>query len=1043
MILRVIQSNDDDDENAKVLFFIGMRHWMGFKKSHGIAIMVLGIVVSAISGFAGTTNDLVPWADDFEGYTNGTPLVNGTNGWHASSAAVAAQDVVVDTGTMAAKIPFDCSLSNYFVNMGSTNMWVEMRVRPRGYDGTLEPDVNTNIGSLFHVSSNGFFVVHDGDPVALGYTNWLPILTNVMGADITPLNTNWTSWVLVDFYNNYSNRTWSLFVDGELIKTNIGFVNTNISSFSGFGLYNGAMTTYVDNVWAGPGNPPGIGEKGSNWLPYLVTGQGVVTQFVMEGAIAASNTFEIWKTNGPFGIVYSNTSEISWAHVVQTNGSSDGLHQTIAIVYDTAGLTAQTQPYIGTVTVCAVDNEFGIGAMGSPGTVLIHMYVKALAGVILDSLSQVYDGTPRLVTASTTPSGISNSVYITYDGATNVPVNAGSYAVTGLVSDVDFNGTTYVGMATGTLLVEKADQAVTFTPLIGEQITTNHVGLAATAASGGVVAFSVASGPALISSQTNLEFTGTGEVVIVATQPGNANYKPGAATNIFQVVKAVAGVTLDNLVQIYDGSFRPVTATTTPQAGLPVDMTYGGATNVPVNAGSYSVTGAVNHAMYEGSATGTLVVSNANQAIIFPAIGAQLATNSIGLAATSGSGLAVAFSVESGPAVIGNLTNLTFTAGGLVRVVAVQPGNTNWNGAPAITNSFNVTTAPATVILDGLQQAYCGAGRVVTVDTAPTGLTVVVTYDGGLIAPIEIGSYSVIGTIAGAQQYSGSAAGTLVIFMAAQAIDFPSIPKQNVTNIVILTATVDTGKPLVFSVRSGPAMLGNGSNLSFTGTGIVNVVASQAGDEHYLPAAVTNQFEVTGSGKQQYVPGDYTGDGQTEMNVYCPLEMGGYWFSRTCEGRLLLWDYPWGCGFHMTPVCGDFDGDGVGDPAMYDENNGAWYIISMSGQVLAWADIWGGPGFIPVSGDYDGDGQSDLAVYNPLSGEWYVIDAGQLRIICWATRWGGEDFVPVPGDYDGDGIWDLAVYNQAIGSWFIRTVAGSVLVWNEFWGGPELIPVLK
>ena len=57
----------------------------------------------------------------------------------------------------------------------------------------------------------------------------------------------------------------------------------------------------------------------------------------------------------------------------------------------------------------------------------------AAATVTLNGLSQTYDGTPRVVTATTSPAGL--TVTITYDGSATAPTNAGSYAVVGTISD--------------------------------------------------------------------------------------------------------------------------------------------------------------------------------------------------------------------------------------------------------------------------------------------------------------------------------------------------------------------------------------------------------------------------------------------------------------------------------------------------------------------------------------------------------------------------------------------------------------------------------
>jgi hypothetical protein len=160
--------------------------------------------------------------------------------------------------------------------------------------------------------------------------------------------------------------------------------------------------------------------------------------------------------------------------------------------------------------------------------------------------------------------------------------------------------------ATATVAAAKAAQTIDF-PAIGNQVATGRVGLAATASSGLAVSFAVASGPGSIAGGTNLTFTGAGTVAIAASQAGNSNWLAAAQTNSFGVSKAPAQVYLLGLSQIYDGAAKAASATTMP-AGLAVTLTYDGKAWAPTNPGTYAVTGTVNHAIYEGTAAGTLDV---------------------------------------------------------------------------------------------------------------------------------------------------------------------------------------------------------------------------------------------------------------------------------------------------------------------------------------------------------------------------------------------------------------------------------------------------
>ena len=89
-------------------------------------------------------------------------------------------------------------------------------------------------------------------------------------------------------------------------------------------------------------------------------------------------------------------------------------------------------------------------AGGTGGAGKIVLTVKTLSGtVILGSLAQTFDGTPKAAIATTTPAGL--AVNFTYNGSATAPTAAGSYTVVGTI-----NSTNYSGSVTGTLGIAEA-----------------------------------------------------------------------------------------------------------------------------------------------------------------------------------------------------------------------------------------------------------------------------------------------------------------------------------------------------------------------------------------------------------------------------------------------------------------------------------------------------------------------------------------------------------------------------------------------------------
>lgn len=178
------------------------------------------------------------------------------------------------------------------------------------------------------------------------------------------------------------------------------------------------------------------------------------------------------------------------------------------------------------------------------------------------------------------------------------------------------------------------------------------------------------------------------------------------------------------------------------------------------------------------------------------------------------------------------------------------------------------------------------------------------------------------------------------------------------------------------------------------------------------------------------VPGDYNGDGKSDLAVYD--QNSGTWYILSVDGQVILWATQWGWPGAET-VPGDYDGDGISDLGVYDQNSGMWYILSVAGEIIGSGIQWGWYGAEPVPSDYDGDGKDDLAVYDQNSGTWYILSV-QGELIAWQVQWGWPGARPVPADYDGDGKCDLGVYDQYTGNWYVISLAGNAIALGIQWG---------
>ena len=225
-----------------------------------------------------------------------------------------------------------------------------------------------------------------------------------------------------------------------------------------------------------------------------------------------------------------------------------------------------------------------------------------------------------------------------------------------------------------------------------------------------------------------------GRLLILAEKAGNdslvsqSRYITIAQSSpyTFTVAKASATVTFSNLTQTYNGSARPVAASTTP-SGLSTSITYDGSSSAPTNTGSYTVVATVNDANYQGSASNiltvakapaTVVIGNTNQTYNGLARSVTVTTSPSNLASTvTYNGLSLAPADPGLYAVAAAIneinyqgsTSASLTIGG----ISNPTGDTNNNGQPdlleyAIADSSAITTNGSTA---GLVTAQSSGGN--------------------------------------------------------------------------------------------------------------------------------------------------------------------------------------------------------------------------------------------------------------------------------------------------------------------------------------------
>ena len=506
---------------------------------------------------------------------------------------------------------------------------------------------------------------------------------------------------------------------------------------------------------------------------------------------------------------------------------------------------------------CVITNTSG-SVTTTPVALVVN---KLVATVALGSLTATYDGTAKAATATTVPAGL--SVGFTYNTSSAAPSAAGSYAVVATINDP-----TYAGTTSGTLTIATApltvtgvtvankvyDRTTTATPaftgatlnglVAGDSVNVSLVtssvvasfadrlvapakpvtvsGLTVSGSAAANYAFSQPTG--LTASITAKPLTVSG--ITAASRVYDATTAASLTTTAAALVGVVAGdtVTLDKTN--VSGSF----ATKTAAAGKTVQV-----------AGlALAGSDAANYALAQPTATADITAKNLTvsglTAVTKVYDGKTTATLGFGTAALVGiAGL------DTVTLVTGSATG-TFADANAGINKTVQAAGLTLGANDAANYTLTQPTATASIIpataaisIAGLSQVYDGTPKSITVTTLPTATNLVVYSNPGGVAPTDAGSYTVTVTITD-NNYSGSAAGTLVIAKAAQTVTLSSPPASVVPGVAFtLAATASSGLPVTLSVVSGNATI-SGNSVTVADASPVTLRATQAGGTNYTAA---------------------------------------------------------------------------------------------------------------------------------------------------------------------------------------------------------------
>src|SRR5207247_2335776 len=200
---------------------------------------------------------------------------------------------------------------------------------------------------------------------------------------------------------------------------------------------------------------------------------------------------------------------------------------------------------------------------------------------------------------------------------------------------------------------------------------------------------------------------------------------------------------------------------------------------------------------------------------------------------------------------------VTITGAGSCTITASQAGDTNYNAAPNVPQSFTIAKADQTITFGALAARTYGDANFTVGATASTGLAVsfspsgTCTVSGTMVTITGAGSCTITASQAGDTNYNAAPPvdQSFTVGKADQTITFGALAARTYGDASFTVgATASTGLAVSFSA-SGTCTV-SGTTVTITGAGSCTITASQAGDTNYNAAPPVDQSFTVGKADQ-------------------------------------------------------------------------------------------------------------------------------------------------------------------------------------------------
>jgi hypothetical protein len=193
-------------------------------------------------------------------------------------------------------------------------------------------------------------------------------------------------------------------------------------------------------------------------------------------------------------------------------------------------------------------------------------------------------------------------------------------------------------------------------------------------------------------------------------------------------------------------------------------------------------------------------------------------------------------------------------------------------------------------------------------------------------------------------------------------------------------------------------------------------------------AAEINTRYLQAPSTRQAIVGDWDGDGIATPGLYDAIA-GRFLLRNSATQGFPHVNFRFGpFNSSWLPVVGDWDGDGEDSVGLYDRVAGRFVLAENPTQgtpVLRFRFGRQNVAWFPIAADWNASGRDGIGLYDPVGGRFYLRFEPTAGASNRVIRFGPTGLRPLVGDWDGDGAAGIGLYNPAAGRYLLRNELSS------------------